>query len=473
MRLPVVHQISTKDGTSNKNARLTNVLKETRKTGDLAIVRPGLEEILTTTGNGYGLVCFNNNLVSVYGSTLGIGYTPAEVSYEDLGSLGGALGAATCCSSNGSVIAGLSNVGSSPIAFSYTTGGGISSLGLLAGTSYSMAYDIASDGSVIVGRSWSEISFKAFKWTSGGGMVEISSSCLVDALQQVLVFCSSDGSVIAGTKTNYKPFRWTSGGGAVELSLPAGWNSCQTTGISSDGSTLIGFGEDETFDLRAWRWTSGTGIVALGTEYGIPYAVSSDGSVIVGAMTVFSGEYTEEMDPINVQHAFLWNSVDGMTDIGTLGTTPDESIAYDVSSDGVIVVGTSTAGTSSIRGFTWNSGSGMVDIGDAPSPFIHIYAKYVSSDGSVVGGYFTRDGTDTIYRPFFCTSTGEISDAGGNDPYYYREQSTALSSDGTTIVGIAIGFADVYPFSSLVIPAQITYSEPITGNYFDFAQTVI
>jgi hypothetical protein len=72
MRLPVVHQISTKDGTSNKNARLTNTLKETRQTGELAVVRPGLETAATSAGNGNGLVCFNGELISLYGNAINI-----------------------------------------------------------------------------------------------------------------------------------------------------------------------------------------------------------------------------------------------------------------------------------------------------------------------------------------------------------------------------------------------------------------
>ncbi len=81
MRLPVVPQISTKDGTSNKNARLTNCLKESKQGGEKAVVRPGLEDAATSVGNGNGLVVFNNELVSVYGATLGIGVDeglPAE-----------------------------------------------------------------------------------------------------------------------------------------------------------------------------------------------------------------------------------------------------------------------------------------------------------------------------------------------------------------------------------------------------------
>jgi hypothetical protein len=73
MRLPVTPQISTKDGVSAKNARLTNCLKESKKGGDKAVVRPGLVLDAQASGVGHGLVVFNNELVSVYGATLGFG----------------------------------------------------------------------------------------------------------------------------------------------------------------------------------------------------------------------------------------------------------------------------------------------------------------------------------------------------------------------------------------------------------------
>ena len=72
MRLPVAPSISTKDGTSNKNARLTNCLKEVKKSGDKAVIRPGLVLDAQASGVGNGLVVFNNELVSVYGATLGL-----------------------------------------------------------------------------------------------------------------------------------------------------------------------------------------------------------------------------------------------------------------------------------------------------------------------------------------------------------------------------------------------------------------
>ena len=76
MRLPITPQISTKDGVSAKNARLTNCLKESKKAGDKAVVRPGLVLDAVASGVGNGLVVFNNELVSVYGTTLGFGVTP-------------------------------------------------------------------------------------------------------------------------------------------------------------------------------------------------------------------------------------------------------------------------------------------------------------------------------------------------------------------------------------------------------------
>jgi hypothetical protein len=70
MRLPVVPQISTKDGVSNKNARLTNCLKESKKSGDKAVVRPGLVLDDTYSGIGNGLIPFDGRLLTIYDDTV-------------------------------------------------------------------------------------------------------------------------------------------------------------------------------------------------------------------------------------------------------------------------------------------------------------------------------------------------------------------------------------------------------------------
>lgn len=70
MRIPIVPPLSTKDGTANKNARLTNCLKESKKTGDKAVIRPGLVASDSFTGIGSGLIPFDGRLLVIYGDTV-------------------------------------------------------------------------------------------------------------------------------------------------------------------------------------------------------------------------------------------------------------------------------------------------------------------------------------------------------------------------------------------------------------------
>ncbi len=65
MRFKVVPSLSTKDGTSNRNARLTNTLKEASTSGERAIIRPGLVVSTSYGGLGNGLIAFNRNLLTI------------------------------------------------------------------------------------------------------------------------------------------------------------------------------------------------------------------------------------------------------------------------------------------------------------------------------------------------------------------------------------------------------------------------
>ena len=86
MRLQIVNDIDSRDGTSNKDERFTNVIADMDTGVALAALRPGLAPIATASGNGNGLVNFNDVLVSVYGTTLGSGSTPSSVSTVESGS---------------------------------------------------------------------------------------------------------------------------------------------------------------------------------------------------------------------------------------------------------------------------------------------------------------------------------------------------------------------------------------------------
>ena len=80
MRLYLTPEVDSRDGSSNKDERLTNVLIENDQGTQLAVVRPGLSSVATSSGNGNGVVNFNGILISVFGTTLGSGTGPTTVS---------------------------------------------------------------------------------------------------------------------------------------------------------------------------------------------------------------------------------------------------------------------------------------------------------------------------------------------------------------------------------------------------------
>ena len=79
MRLPLAQDIDSRDGTSNRDERLTNVLGEDNNGQQMATLRPGLATVATATGAGGGQVNFNEVLITVYGTTLGFGSAPSTI----------------------------------------------------------------------------------------------------------------------------------------------------------------------------------------------------------------------------------------------------------------------------------------------------------------------------------------------------------------------------------------------------------
>ena len=196
---------------------------------------------------------------------------------------------------------------------------------------------------------------------------------------------SDDGSVVVGSGTivgdslnDNEAFRWTAGTGMVAMGdLPGGDFSSIAWGVSADGSVVVGESEGGS-GTEAFHWTSSTGMVGLGDLPGgsfqsIAKAVSADGSVVVGW----------SRNSLDNPEAFRWTSGTGMVGLG------DNSVAEDVSADGSVVVGRSQGGAS-----RWTSGTGIVGLGDLGGN-LQSSAGGVSADGSVVvGSTFSHSGFD-------------------------------------------------------------------------------
>jgi probable HAF family extracellular repeat protein len=244
--------------------------------------------------------------------------------------------------------------------------------------SRSEARAVSADGSVVVGmsRGW------AFRWTRDEGMVGLSDFDGYSEANDV----SSDGSVIVGSSHNRvagainpEAFRWTRESGLVGLGdLPGGYSNSGASGVSADGSIVIGHGFDAA-GLQSVRWTSEGGMVAIG-GFGSPYTrgVSGDGSVVVG-----NGHASYP----NAE-AFRWTSESGMVGLGDLPGGYSSSLANDVSADGSVLVGRgeSESGSEALR---WTSADGMIGLGDLPGGRFLSEAYGVSADGSIIVGSST------------------------------------------------------------------------------------
>ncbi len=185
------------------------------------------------------------------------------------------------------VVGGSMNTAAKNEAFRWTEAGGMVGLGDLSGRSfYSWARGVSADGSTIVGESESTLGTEAFRWTQSSGMVGLGylpGSGNFDSRARAV---SSDGLVVVGSDHfggHSEAFRWTQSGGMISL------GEGHASAVSADGSVVVGsdngafiwdqyngkrdikevLENDYGLDLTGWTLTMATGI-------------SADGSTIVG-----------------------------------------------------------------------------------------------------------------------------------------------------------------------------------------------
>jgi probable HAF family extracellular repeat protein len=243
----------------------------------------------------------------------------------------GNFSSATGVSADGSVVVGSNG----DAAFRWTQSSGMVGLG----GSNSSANDVSADGSVVVGFfGYSYIpggghsQKESFRWTQSGGMVSLGSLPGSFMSFSSASAVSADSSIVVGSDGGVA-FRWTQENGMEYLSGMTVWNSGPATGVSADGSVIIGHGNSVGGRSKAFRWTQSDGIVSLGSLTSSSFAndVSSDGSIIVGN----SGF-----------QAFRWTQADGMVSLKDtlIGAGLDVSgwsltDANAISADGFTVVG--------------------------------------------------------------------------------------------------------------------------------------
>ena len=221
---------------------------------------------------------------------------------------------------------------------------------------------------------------------------------------------SADGSIVVGVSTTAqyreRAFRWMAG--SMENLGTLGGDQSVATGISGDGSVIVGWSLDANNIKHAFKWTSDNGMQDLDAgDYTQAVGVSYDGSVIVvnNGMDGFAYRLTSG----------------GLKNIGTLGG--NQSVAYDISDDGSVIVGFSYDSSGDPYAFRWTEDS-IMKIGTYYS-----FARGVSGDGNTVTG--SETGAAGLHRAFRWTeSNGFEFNIAGNFTY-----GLAVSGNGDVIVG--------------------------------------
>ena len=320
--------------------------------------------------------------------------TPSSAGFAALPLGTSVLGAAYAVSADGSMAVGSVNVPGDTVhrVACYWSG---TSAPVIIGPSGSEALAVSADGSVIVGYSGSLL----FRWTAGGGLVPFGTS------SDGVFGMSADASrIIGSTGGPEQACYWNSSGTRTNLGFLAGHDTSRATGVSADGSFIVGqsyLASDLAHTERAWRWTAGGGMVSLG---------------IAGAAT--------------------------------------GSRATSVSDDGVLVTGGLIDATGGIGAFSWTPTGGMVAI--ALSTLI--VGTGVSGDGSTIIGSAPFTGLSSSYFGYMVGGSVTVpappsnptDPAGANGTY-----PDGVSADGRTMVG--------YSFGTNPLPWIYRLSEPLVA----------
>ncbi|MCW5934950.1 MAG: hypothetical protein KIT45_11760 [Fimbriimonadia bacterium] len=257
---------------------------------------------------------------------------------------------------------------------------------------------------------------------------------------------SADGSIVVGSMWHSsgiaRAFRWETFQEAQDLGVMAGGVHSEATGISANGSVIVGYdttnSDQSVLSRRAFLWTSGT-MTPLSTLSGYigseATAVSADGSLIVGACYDASGN----------AHAVLWTSPTQVTDLGTLGGAASRANA--ISADGTTIVGWAMTNAAVGHAFLWRAGQGMQDLGTLPNGFSST-ATSVSADGSAVVGIDYVLINPMVLAPRavrWLTSAGTIEELTMTFAPWLNNsrlmEATGISADGNAIVGYGLNTA--------------------------------
>jgi uncharacterized membrane protein len=209
---------------------------------------------------------------------------------------GGAYSDGLGISGDGRSIVGQSgSSGSAIVPFRWKQSTGITQIPGVSTEHFNRLWDASYAADVMVGEDfW----YGAFRWTKDDGTTTLEGGQIDSTAYSV----SDDGMVVVGAR-RLQGFRWTADSGFEKIGAPYGSVAYD---ISADGSTIIGWTPTDA-GLEAFRWTRESGLESLGDLddpdpllFSVATGVSGDGSVVVGRGST------------PAFHAFVWTREHGM-----------------------------------------------------------------------------------------------------------------------------------------------------------------
>lgn len=312
-----------------------------------------------------------------------------------------------------------------------------SSIAPLPGDVSNQPTALSADGTVVVGFSTSPSGkTQAFRWSATDGMTGLG--FMAGGTSSSAHGVSADGTVVLGDGNAdavlSAVFRWSAKAGLVPLKSLANSTICVAGGLSGDGATVVG--TCLVFGNTAFRWTEGTGMVAL-SRFGTgsnqtsnAFAISADASTVVGiGHAVLTG-------------AVLWNAAGEGSILGLLpGDTATGASA--VSRDGSVVIGNSTQASSQRRPFRWTRQTGMNAMASTSGPFTEVNASAVSGDGRLIVGWGSTAAGETALIWDETHGMRRLEDMLKIDYQttfagWTLSRATAISDDGHSIAGVGV-----------------------------------
>ena len=341
---------------------------------------------------------------------------------------------------NSGQLAGERNLGNGSIhACIRDDNAGVQDLGALGGNGYewSVAYDISSSGQAVGRTTTSEGYDHAFLWDSTNGMQDLGT---LGGHYSFAYGINSSGEVVGEANTGVcqgvacnNAFIWNSSNGMQGLGTLGG-NFSAAFDINNSGK-VVGMSYN-SFLNHAFVWDSMNGMRDIGLFAGADKSSQAnainDAGQVVGFST--SSYYSSWPDPHYPSTAFIWDEVNGIHDLGTLGYS---SVATDINNLGQ-VVGYNVFHSSEYyweRAFIWDSVNGMRELKDLipqNSGWFLSRAEAINDAGQIVVAGYNENNYYDGTRAFLLTPTAapEPIRIAGPTPVYYSSLQSAYDDAG-------------------------------------------